>query len=996
MTIKLRITMRRILPLLVGAATAAAQVPDSATVASMRWRAIGPVNMGARITDVEVDPKNTRIFYVQAATSGIWKTVNNGTSFFPVGDKLPIASMGDLAIAPSNTNVIYAGTGEEDSRNSASPGYGVYKSVDGGLTWKSVGLEKTQHIGRIVVDPRNPDVAYVAALGALWSSNPERGLYKTTDGGQTWTNTKFISDKAGFVDVAMDPRDPNTLYAASWERVRKVYTLKSGGPGSALWKSTDAGKTWREIKGGGFPETNKGRISLSISQSNPNVVYAQVEADSIRGAKPQRLLSGLYRSNDAGRTWAWQNTENYRPFYFSQIRVDPKNPDRVYRLAQGFDVSEDGGKTWRPIDLGIHEDYHAMWIDPADTDHFIFAGDAGIFQTYDRAGTYAALNKMPMAQFYNISFDYQVPYRVCGGMQDNGTSCGVSRRRGGSLQMTDWFAVSGADGFHTAQDPLDPNIVYYESQGGAIGRRNLLTGETGPGLTATRRYIWTYGRQMRAVRTDLSSPLTPDQERQIATIRDRMRAEMADPNVITRANWNTPFLISQHDNNVFYSGFDKVFKSVKKGASPFGISPDLSTKDPDRLRMAQAYDLDGNIAPDPSGGITNDADDWHAEQNGTVVSLGESPVRAGLLYAGTDDGNLWLTRNDGGSWENLTGRAPGVPAKTYVSRIEPSRFDSATVYVTFDNHRENDFKPYVYVSNDFGKTFRSISSDLPTTRPNYAYVIREDVASPNVLYLGTELGVYATIDRGAHWFKLDANLPVVPVYDLKVHPRDRELIAGTHGRAIQILDIAPLEQMADSVLRTPAFLFSPTTAFQYSQSPAPSELRDHGGWRPDPVPYGADISYRLASAGQAPARISILNSVGDTIARLTGPANAGINSVTWNYQMGTVALPAPGGRGRGAQGPAIDVPGFPPGYNPRPAESRQIDSTGMPGYQRGANAQGGRGGGGFGGGGGRGGNLTGTVPGGDYAVVLQANGVTMKKPLRVVDVTKAAPGSVVF
>lgn len=994
--------MKSLLALLV-AAPLIAQVPDSATIASFRWRSIGPVNMGARITDVEVDPSSPRTFYVAAATSGIWKTVNAGTTFFPIWDKGPIASMGDIAIAPSNPNVIYAGTGEEDSRNSASPGAGVYRSTDGGLTWTALGLEKTQHIGRIVVDPRDANVAYVAALGALWSANPERGLYKTTDGGKTWTNVKFISDKAGFVDIAMDPRDPNTLYASSWERVRKVYTLKSGGPGSALWKSTDAGRTWREIKGGGFPETNKGRISLSISQSNPNIVYAMVEADSIRGAKPQRLLSGLYRSADAGRTWTWQNTENYRPFYFSQIRVDPKNPDRVYRLAQAFDVSDDAGKTWRQTNLGLHEDYHAMWIDPRDTDHYIVAGDAGIFHTYDRGGNFDAQNKMPMAQFYNISFDYQVPYRVCGGMQDNGTSCGPSRRRGGPIQMTDWIAVSGADGFYTAQDPLDPNIVYYESQGGAIGRRNLLTGETGQGLAARRTPIWNYGRQIRAVQTDLAAPLTADQQRQIASIRERMKTEMADPNVILRANWNTPFLISQHDNNVFYSGFDKVFKSVKKGASPVGISPDLSTKDPDRLRMAQAYDLDGNIAPDPSGGITNDADDWHAEQNGTVVSLNESPVRAGILYAGTDDGNLWLTRNDGANWENLTGHAPGVPAKTYVSRVEPSRFDSATVYVTFDNHRENDFKPYVYVSNDFGKTFRSIASNLPTTLPNHAYVIREDVVSPNVLYLGTELGVYATIDRGGHWFKLDGNLPVVPVYDLKVHPRDRELIAGTHGRAVQVLDVAPLQQLADSSLRAATFLFTPATAFQYSMPPAGSELRDQSGWRGEPSPYGADIAYRLNATTPGGARIAIVNAVGDTVARITGASTAGINHVVWNnFQLGlnAVAGAAPVG-GRGAPAVVGDVAGFPPGYNPRPAISTQVDSTGMPGYQRPATTGGGRGGGGGGGfgggGGGRGGQgASGAAPPGDYAVVLQVNGVTMKRPLRIVDMTKAAPGTVVF
>jgi photosystem II stability/assembly factor-like uncharacterized protein len=434
--------------------------------------------MAGRITDVEGDPRNPKVFYVSGATGGIWKTVNAGTTWVPIWDHAPIASMGDVALAASDPKIIWAGTGEQNSRNSVSPGYGVYKSVDGGATWTSMGLEKTQHIGRIVVHPTNPNIVYVAAIGAQWASNPERGLYKTVDGGTTWTMSKFISDKAGFVDIVMDPRDPNTLYAASWERVRKPAYLKSGGPGSALWKTTDGGASWREIKGGGFPETLKGRMNIQVAGSNPNIVYVMVEADSIRGKKPQRLLSGLYRSSDAGKSWKWMSTVDNRPFYFSQIRVDPRNPDRIYRLAVDMQFSDDGGYSWRLGMLGQHEDYHGMWIDPNDPEHFIIGGDAGIFQTWDRGGTYDAINNMAMGQFYGVSYDFQVPYRVCGGLQDNGTSCGWSRRRNGQLQMTDWFAVFAADGLRTAQDPNDPNIIYYESQGGNMARRNLATGET--------------------------------------------------------------------------------------------------------------------------------------------------------------------------------------------------------------------------------------------------------------------------------------------------------------------------------------------------------------------------------------------------------------------------------------------------------------------------------------------------------------------------------------
>jgi photosystem II stability/assembly factor-like uncharacterized protein len=970
-----------------------AQVPDSATLAGMTWRSIGPVNMAGRITDVEVDPRNPKVFYVAGATGGLWKTINAGTTFIPLWENSPIASLGDVAIAPSNPDIIYLGTGEDDSRNSVQPGYGVYKSTDGGLTWRSVGLEKTQHIGRIIVHPTNPDIVWVSALGALWGSNPERGLYKTTDGGRSWTLSKSIGDKAGFVDIAIDPRNPNVLFAASYERVRGPHFLRSGGPGSALWRTTDGGTTWREVRGGGFPETTKGRISVVIAPSNPNIIYTMVEADSVRGEKPQRLRSGLYRSTDGGNTWRWMSVTNNRPFYFSQIRVDPRDPNRVYRMAVDFAFSDDGGYSWRTGMLGIHEDYHAMWINPADPNHFIVGGDAGLFQTHDRGGSYDGLNNFAMAQFYGISFDFQVPYRVCGGMQDNGTSCGISRRRNGQLQMTDWFAIFAADGLQTAQDPVNPEFVYYESQGGNISRRNVATGET-VNLRPRSVNVNQFAGQIAAIRGDGTRPLTPEQERQITDIRQRMRTAMADPSVANRWNWNTPFILSRHNPMVYYVGANKLFKSVRRGEGAVAISPDLSAQNADWLRISSGFDPDGNPAPDASGGVTRDA--TGAEENGTIITIDESPLRAGLLYVGTDDGKVWLTRNDGGTWEDLSGRFAGVPPLTHVSKVAPSHHDTGTVYVTFDNHRINDFKPYVFVSNDYGRTFRSISAGLPMDRPGSTYVIAEDPVNPNLLYVGTETGVYASLNKGANWFRLQSGLPTVPVYDLKVHPRDRELVAGTHGRGILILDVAPLQQMNAEALSRPAYLFQPAVGLQYGQMPAPSEMRAHRGWRSDGGPSGAVISYRLAGSADS-ARLLIVNVAGDTVARLTGPARAGMNRVEWNLSPNPTGQVNLGRGGRGGTA-ATNVPGFPPGFIPRPAESGAApDSSSSPTAQARALAAGGggRGGrGGRGGGfGGRGGGFAPPAPAltADYRVILDVAGQRMTQTLRIVVVP---PGTV--
>ncbi|HUF50685.1 MAG TPA: hypothetical protein VMN60_07630, partial [Longimicrobiales bacterium] len=464
-----------------GGPSAAAPLLD-AVLNSLQWRSIGPANMMGRITDVEGIPSPSRTFYFAAAAGGVWKTTNNGVTFRPLFQTERVAAMGDLAIAPSDTLQIWAGTGEEDSRNSISPGAGIYKSTDGGLNWRLMGLERTEHIARIVVHPTNPNTVWVAAMGATWRTNPERGLYKTTDGGQTWQLKKFINDTTGFIDLVIHPRDPNTLYAASWSRYRTPFSLQSGGRGSALWRSTDGGETWTEITGGGFPATMKGRIGIDISKSNPNVIYALVEAESPDGIRgPQQGCRsakaggcGLYRSDDAGRTWTWMAPQNVRPFYYSQVRVDPADPMRVYWSSTPVNFSTDGGRTVRTTTVGLHVDHHAMWIDPNDVNRVIVGNDGGIGVSFDRGGNWWFPNTVVLSQFYNISHDMAVPYNVCGGLQDNGSWCGPSRR-GGNILNQHWFNVSGGDGFVTAQDPRDPCIVYSESQGGNMGRRNICT-----------------------------------------------------------------------------------------------------------------------------------------------------------------------------------------------------------------------------------------------------------------------------------------------------------------------------------------------------------------------------------------------------------------------------------------------------------------------------------------------------------------------------------------
>ncbi|HXM37897.1 MAG TPA: hypothetical protein VN908_04460 [Gemmatimonadales bacterium] len=853
---------------------------DSTLLAGFRWRNIGPAIMAGRVSSVVGIPSPSRTFFVAAAAGGIWKTTNAGTTFRPVFDNYPCVSMGELAIAPSDTTQVWAGTGEEDSRNTISPGCGIYKSTDGGLTWKPMGLEKTGAIGRIVVHPTNPNIVYVAALGQPWSPNAERGLYKTTDGGQTWQLIKFISDRAGFIDVAMDPSNPEVLFASSWERVRGPYFLRSGGPGSALWKTTDAGRTWTEVKAGGLPETTKGRIDIAIAASDPKVIYLMVEADTTAnphptpGKAPQTRPSGLYRSRDGGSTWEKTSSNNVRPFYYSQVRVDPKDPNRVYWSSTPVNFSNDGGKTVGNATVGIHVDHHAMWIDPNDPNHIVVGNDGGVAQSWDKGGNWDFLNTFAIGQFYIVSYDMAFPYSVCGGLQDNGSWCAPSRRRQGDLTNADWTNVGGGDGFYTQQDPTDPNIIYVESQGGNMSRLNFATGERTSLQKPNWRSRYTMFEDSIVIeRPDTTRPENAAQRKRIEALRARQRADSAE--IDLRWNWNTPFFISAHSPETFYAGANKVMKSTRRGEDLYPISPDLTTRDTMKIRVSTR--TTGGITPDVTG----------AETYCTIVSLAESPLRPGLLFAGTDDGNVWLTKNDGGSWENLTGRVAGVPPGTYVSRIEPSRFDTATFYITFDNHRNGDYTPYVFVTTDFGKTFRSIVNNLPKGGADYVHVIREDVVNKNLLFVGTDVGLYASFDRGGSWQKFMSGFPTVPVHDLRVHPRERELIAATHGRAIWIVDIAPLEQLSDSVLAASAYLFQPKTAYQYGQTPGGGGSTGQKAFRAPSPPYGAEIAYRLTSGNsdrRARTRIVITDVSGDTIRTLQGPAGAGLQRVVWNFQ----------------------------------------------------------------------------------------------------------------
>lgn len=812
----------------------------------LQWRCIGPANMGGRIDDFAVVESDPKVFYVATASGGVWKTVNNGVTWDPIFDDQNTSTIGDVTVSPSNPDLVWVGTGEPNNRQSSSWGDGVYKSSDGGKTWKNMGLRDTHHIGRIVIHPANPDIVYVAALGHLWGPNKERGLFKTVDAGKTWVNTKFIDENTGFVDVAMDPENPDTLYAAAYQRQRRGWGFSGGGPGSGLYKTTDGGETWQLLTNG-LPSGATGRIGIDIFRSNPSIVYAIIE----------HRQGGVFRSDDKGMTWQQMSSTNPRPMYYSKIRIDPANDQRIWVLGASMYVSEDGGKTFRTDYVRrVHGDHHAMWINPKDSNHMILGSDGGIYFSYDRGRTWDFVNSLPLGQFYEVGFDMRKPYYVYGGLQDNGSWGGPSATwYATGITNEDWARVGGGDGFYVQVDPTDYSVIYAESQTGNIFRFDLKTGES-----------------------------------------KSIRPEPEDENENYRFNWNSPILISPHDHKTIYFGGNKLFNSRDRGET-WEASIDLTTQQ-DREKLALM-----GILPDRDTLSRHDGIAYY----GDITTISESPLREGLLYVGTDDGNVQVSRDGGKTWKNVISKVPGMPKLTYVTRLVASRFEEGTVYATFDGHRNDDFKAYVFVSADYGESWKNISGSLP--EGGIVNVIREHPRNPNLLFVGTERGAYFSIDRGKNWIKFENDFPIVPVDDIAVHPRENDLIFGTHGRSVWILDdITPLEQSTPEVLASRSYLFDIRNAVIYSPYYHKGTL-GHKIFVALNPPYGAMISYYLKEEPNESVKIVVQDGEGREVRELDGTKDAGINRFTWDLRYGPPAAQVEGMMGRfRASGPFV-LPG---------------------------------------------------------------------------------------
>lgn len=789
--------------------------------------------MGGRVADLAVYEKEPRIFYVATAAGGLWKTENAGMTMSLVYSNGPTISMGAVAVNPNDPNDVWLGMGEASSRNSVSYGDGVYRSKDGGKTWTHMGLAATEHISRIVVDPRNPNTVFVGALGKLWGENEERGLYKTTDGGKTWNKILGVDDKTGVIDLAMDPKNPNTMLCAMWQRRRYPWNFQSGGPGSGLYKTTDGGKNWRKIVKG-MPGDMIGRIGLSYFRKDPKIVFATIEA-SVKAETQQEgqwrrtPTGGTFRSTDGGESWTKTSTTNPRPFYFSMPRQDPNDENRVYVFAVNVHLSTDKGTTFRNANYNtVHVDYHAAWINPTDSNHMIVASDGGAYQSRDRGVTWEHLNTMDIGQFYAVGFDFRKPYYVYGGLQDNNSWGGPTQtRQAGGIGFFHWTTVTGGDGFYTLPDPDDWTTVYSESQGGALIRRNMKTGES------------------RGIRPGLNSilPRPADTER-------------------FRFNWQSPLVISPHNSKTLYFGGNRVFRSVNRGDSWTIVSLDLTTNDPEKQRAGF-----GSTTPESTG----------AENHCTVVALSESPMRAGVIWAGTDDGRLQVTQDGGATWTDTYGNIPGLPANAWCSRVVASRILLGRAYATFDNHRMNDYKTYVYSTDDFGKTWTSLSGGLPANEP--VHVIREGTQNGDFLALGTEFGLWLSLDRGQKWMKFKGgDFPTVPVHDLAIHPRELDMLIGTHGRSLWTLNVAPLEQLKSDALGQDVFLAKPQNVLLLG---GPMGERGDGDrvWIARNSQPGTDIAYYLKADGSGAAKIEIQDAAGNSIQTMDGTTKAGLNVV---------------------------------------------------------------------------------------------------------------------
>ena len=812
--------------------------------AALKYRHVGPV--GNRISAVVGLPGNPDVYYAGAASGGIFKSVDGGTSWEPVFDGQPVSSIGSIAVAPSDPNVVWAGTGEAFIRSNVSHGNGIYKSTDAGKTWACAGLESSGRIGRIVIDPRNPDVVFAAAMGHCYGPQQERGVYRTTDGGKTWTRVLFVDENTGCSDIAMDPQNPRILFAGMWPMLIRTWGKWSGGPGGSVHVSRDGGTTWTRLKGSGLPETEIGKVGLAVSPTDSSRIYALIEAAD----------EGLWRSDDGGGSWKHVNHDTAllnRPLYYTRVVVSPENADEIYFPATGFHMSQDGGKTFKRFGVW-GGDHHDMWIDPKDADRMIVGNDQGLALSINRGKTWRAV-ELPVAQMYHVYTDNRIPYYLYGNRQD-GTSYRLpsNSRTGGSIPRGLWHPVGGFESGFAVPDPVDPNIVWSGNYDGMLDRFDLRT------MQARPVSVWPESLQG-----------WPAGE------------------VKYRFQWTFPIAISPHDHNKVYVGSQYVHMTTDGGQSWQVISPDLTTNDKSKQQR--------------TGGLT--ADDASPLYACTLFAIAESPLEKGLIWAGTNDGKLQLTRDGGKTWTDVSGNFPNLPPWGTVSNIEPSRFAAGTCYVTMDLHQVNDFAPYVFKTADYGKTWKNISSNIPKNLLSFAHCVREDPVRAGLLYLGVENALYISLDDGASWKPLQTNLPHAPVHWLTVQEHFGDLVVGTYGRGFWILDdITPLRELGPDVEKADAFLFTPRPAYRFQYVAGPSGAPNDPSEGENP-PYGASINYYLKAEPKEDIVITIADAAGTVVRTLKNetdedalegdgegrgggsfkvPKKAGMNRIWWDLQ----------------------------------------------------------------------------------------------------------------
>ena len=852
---------------------------DPTLLGGLSWRSIGPAIFGGRVADVAGVPGDPTILYVGAASSGLFRSTNGGITFESVFDAGNTLSIGAIAVRPDNPDIVYVGTGEGAVRNSISFGDGIYRTTDGGRTWKHLGLEATERFARIVIDPTNPQTIFAAALGHAFGPNAERGVYRSRDGGETWNRVLYVNETTGASDVAVDPADPRIVYAGMYDYLRRPWHLRSGGPGSGLYRSSDGGDTWVRLTDpalkNGLPGARLiGRIGISIHRDDPRVVYALIESQE---------PGELWRSDDRGGTWRMVSDErrlNNRPFYYTQVRADPVDPDRVYTVAGSFNVSTDGGRTFGGTGGRMFGDHHALWVDPLNPARLLCGTDGGFFISNDYGRNWDFVNNMPLAQPYHVSLDMAEPYNVLGGFQDHEIWRGPSRKwnRTG-VRQGDWVRLRYmADGMYTIPDPRDPDIIYYNGHFGDITRIDMRNQE--------ERYIQPYPPGPAGGGANLEK---------------------------YRFNWNSPIHMSPTNPDVVYYGGNVLFRTTDGGSTWAVISPDLTTNDPEKQKLSG-----GDITPDNT----------RAEYHSTILTIAESPRDPRVIWAGTDDGNLQITRDGGTTWTNVAPNIAGAPAFSWFASVQASDADPGRAWVAIDQHRMDDFASYAFVTNDYGRTWRRISNGLR----GYVHIVLEDPRQPDLVYAGTELGVFASFDRGATWTDLRLGLPPLAVVDMKVHPRDNDLVIATHARGFYILDdVTPLQQLAQAANREVA-LFPPAPAVRFTPASDVSTLGNDEWIAPNP-PSGALLSYWLAATDEtrAPVRLEVRDAAGRTVRVLTGTNRAGLNRVVGDLSeasacaSGDVASgPAPGGRGGGRGGGGTWLRALPGEYIIRLAARGQV------------------------------------------------------------------------